>query len=59
MAIRAGISIDRRAHRAGNAGQRFQSAQSARDGEIDQILQHRAGVGLHAPVRRRAVVAPR
>ena len=51
MAIGAGVAVDRRAHRPGNARQRFQTLQPASGGEVHQILQHRARVHAmtHSP----------
>ena len=57
MAIGAGIAIDRRADRAGNARQGFQALQAALDGEIHQVLQDRAGVRHDASVGGHEAVA--
>ena len=51
MAICARVSINRRAHRAGDARKRLQTGQSAVDGEIHQVLQKRTGIRLDTPVR--------
>ena len=47
MAVGAGVAVDGRAHRTGNAGQRFQALQSAVDSEIHQSLKLRARFGAH------------
>ena len=52
MAVRAGVAVHARTDRTGNAGQRFETLQTAVDGEIHQILEDRAGVALDTVPRR-------
>ena len=48
MAVGAGVAVNRGAHPAGDAGQRFQSLQAPSCGEVHQVLQFRAGLDRHA-----------
>ena len=52
MAVGAGVAVDRRADRTGDAGERLQALQSVRDGEVHQVLQDGTGIGVDAAVGR-------
>ncbi len=50
MAVGAGVAVDRGADGTGNAGEGFETHQAAGDSEVDQVLQHGAGIGYDAVI---------